>query len=211
MATFGDTVNNCGLRAVCTERTTGRVMMAMTRDESTGNRTHRSGRGRGSIRHRPLALGGIGAIALLAAACSSTSTGSSSATAASNSTGSAGGTAVVKVVSVPTYGHILTDSAGKPLYTLSGTCTGACASAWPALTVAAGSMPTGGAGVTGTLSAVKQADGTYQVTYNGSPLYTFVSDSSGNVTGQGVAGFSVVKVSASTPAGATSSTSRNGY
>jgi predicted lipoprotein with Yx(FWY)xxD motif len=116
------------------------------------------------------------------------------------------------VVTVPTYGAILTDSSGMPLYTLSGTCTGSCASAWPALTVPASTRPTGGSGVTGTLRAVKQADGSYQVTYNGSPLYTFVQDSSDHVTGQGVSGFSVAKVSGSTAAtGPTSTTSGSGY
>jgi predicted lipoprotein with Yx(FWY)xxD motif len=118
----------------------------------------------------------------------------------------------VKVMTVPTYGVILTDSSGKPLYTLSGTCTGSCASAWPALTVPASTKPTG-TGVTGTLSAVKQTDGSFQVTYNGSPLYTFVQDSSGQATGQGVAGFSVVKMSGSAaPTGSTTSTtSGSGY
>jgi len=88
------------------------------------------------------------------------------------------------------------------------TCTGGCLQAWPALTVPAGAVPTGGTGVTGTLAAVKQANGTYQVTYNGSPLYTFVQDSApGQVTGNGVAGFSVVKSSGSgAPAAGSSST-----
>jgi predicted lipoprotein with Yx(FWY)xxD motif len=123
---------------------------------------------------------------------------------------------VVKVVTILPYGKILIDGSGKPLYALSGTCTGTCASAWLALTVSAGTKPSGGAGVTGTLSAVKQADGKYQVTYNGSALYTFVQDSSDHVTGQDVAGFSVVKVSESaTSAGSatttTSSKSSGGY
>jgi predicted lipoprotein with Yx(FWY)xxD motif len=112
-------------------------------------------------------------------------------------------------MSVTTYGNILTDSSGMPLYTLNGSCTGSCASAWPALTVPAGAVPSGGAGVTGTLKAAKQADGTYQVTYNGSPLYTFVQDSPGQVTGQGVAGFTVVKVSGSA-SGSTTNTTRGG-
>jgi hypothetical protein len=61
---------------------------------------------------------------------------------------------------------------------------------------------------------VKEANGTDQVTYNGSPLYTFVQDSSDHVTGQGVAGFSVVKVSQSTTSGSspsTTSASKGGY
>ena len=169
---------------------------------------------RGPLRNRVLCLSGLGAVALLAAACgSSGSTTSTTAATTSTSSGSASTAAVVKVATVPTYGAILTDSGGKPLYTLSGTCTGSCAAAWPALTVSTSTKPTGGTGVTGTLSTVKQADGSNQVTYNGSPVYTFVQDSSGHVTGQGVAGFSVVKVSASaTAAGSTTTTtSGNGY
>ena len=51
--------------------------------------------------------------------------------------------------------------------------------------------------MTGTLGTT-MAGGATQVTYNGKALYTFLSDSAGHVTGDGVAGFSVVKLSAST-------------
>lgn len=167
---------------------------------------------RGALPNRILCLGGFGAVALLVAACGSSASSTSTTASTSTSSGSAGTAAVVKVITVPTYGAILTDSSGKPLYTLSGTCTGSCAAAWPALTVSGSAKPTG-TGVTGTLSTVKEADGSNQVTYNGSPVYTFVQDSSGHVTGQGVAGFSVVKVSGSTTSvgSTTSTTSGNGY
>jgi hypothetical protein len=86
---------------------------------------------------------------------------------------------------------------------------GPCAQAWPALTVPAGTTPHGGPGVNGTLATAKQSDGSLQVTYNGALLYTFVSDTSpGQVTGNGVAGFSVAKPStSSTQAGASSGSS----
>jgi predicted lipoprotein with Yx(FWY)xxD motif len=59
----------------------------------------------------------------------------------------------------------------------TSTCTGGCLATWPALTVAAGSTPTGGAGVTGTLGTIVRTDtGTTQVTYNGLPLYFFAND-----------------------------------
>ncbi len=184
----------------------------MTRDQLNGNGMHRPQGSKDVPRHKGALLSGLGAIALLAAACSSGGSGTSTTATTSTPSGSARTTAVVKVMTVPTYGAILTDSSGKPLYTLSGTCTGSCASAWPALTVPASTKPTG-TGVSGTLSTVKQADGSYQVTYNGSPVYTFVQDSSGHVTGEGVAGFSVVKVSGSaTPTDSTTSTtSGSGY
>jgi predicted lipoprotein with Yx(FWY)xxD motif len=61
----------------------------------------------------------------------------------------------------------------------SGTsaCVDTCIATWPALTVAAGATPTGGAGVTGTLGTITRPDdGTLQVTYNGLPLYFFTND-----------------------------------
>jgi len=113
----------------------------------------------------------------------------------------------VSVATNATLGTILTDAQGFALYTFSmdhngmSSCTGSCAAVWPALTVPAGTTPTAGTGVTGTVAAVLQANGTYQVTYNGSPLYTFVSDTApGQVTGNGVGGFSIVKVAATAPA-----------
>lgn len=110
--------------------------------------------------------------------------------------------ATVAVTTSASFGPILTTPQGLALYTLStdqggiAGCTGACAQAWPPLTVPAGTTPTGASGVSGTLAAALQPDGAYQVTYNGSPLYTFAGDAPGQVTGNGVAGFSVVEVAA---------------
>ena len=116
------------------------------------------------------------------------------------------GGSTVMVATNATFGQILTNAQGLALYSFSGdhsgigTCTGSCATAWPPLTVPSGTAPTAGPGVTGTVAAVLQPDGKYQVTYAGSPLYMFVGDSSpGQVTGNGVAGFAVVKVSTPPP------------
>jgi predicted lipoprotein with Yx(FWY)xxD motif len=172
---------------------------------------NRRAKGR-QIRRRSLLVSGLGAVAILVAACSSSSNSASSTTQPSTTSVTGGSSAVVKAVTVPTYGLILTNSTGMPLYTLSGSCTGGCASAWPALTVPAGTQPPGVAGVTGAIGVVKQTNGTYQVTYKGSRLYTFVKDSSGHVTGQGMAGFSVAAVSGSAGSTTTTSTtSRTGY
>ena len=116
-------------------------------------------------------------------------------------------------------GRILENSAGMALYTLDtdhggqSTCTGACVAAWPPLTVPAGTTPTAAAGVGGTLATAMQANGTEIVTYDGKLLYTFTSDSSpGQVTGNGVAGFSVATVAASDAAATTTTTAAgNGY
>jgi predicted lipoprotein with Yx(FWY)xxD motif len=56
-------------------------------------------------------------------------------------------------------------------------CTGGCLTAWPALTIAAGSTPTGDASVTGDLGTIVREDnGQTQVTYDGLPLYFYQGD-----------------------------------
>jgi len=177
-------------------------------------RIHRAASRRGHRIGRPALFIGIAISGLLAAACSS-----GSANQAAPSTSSSGSTAIVKVVSDPHLGHILETGGGLALYTLGtdqgsqSSCSGGCATAWPPVTVSSSSTSLDVHGLKGTLVAVKQADGTYQITFNGHPLYTFASDSPGQATGDGVAGFSLVKVStasaASTPT--TSAPARSGY
>ncbi len=73
---------------------------------------------------------------------------------------------------------VLTNATGLTLYwfvpdtATRSACYGTCAGYWPPLT----GTPSAGPGVTGTLAAIKRADGTTQVTYNGHPLYTYVGD-----------------------------------
>ena len=87
---------------------------------------------------------------------------------------------------------ILVNAKGLPLYyyradtAKKSQVSGALAQLWPALVSA---KPTA-SGVKGKVDSVKQADGR-QVTYNGHFLYTFVDDSPGHVTGQGVSNFFV--------------------
>ena len=100
---------------------------------------------------------------------------------------------VVTAKSNPTLGTILADSSGMTLYTLMNNgqpvlCTGACAVAWPPLTVASGTPVTGPAGVTG-LGTTSNANGS-AVTFEGAPLYTFVNDhSSADANGNGIVAF----------------------
>jgi len=117
-------------------------------------------------------------------------------------------------------GTFLTGRNGKTLYTHAGdsmntsTCSGACLTAWPALSVSAGQQPAAGSGVTGTLGTFTRSDGSIQVTYNGLPLYYWQGDTkAGETTGQGISGFSVALVSggaAGSPAASASSSAR-GY
>jgi len=118
-------------------------------------------------------------------------------------------------------GQYLADPSGKALYTYNAdtsgvsNCTGSCLSNWPSYT-ASGSTANLPAGV----STIKRSDnGQTQYTYNGMPLYYFVSDSSGQVTGDGVEGFSVAKPAAANSSSSstsnstsnTSNTSSSGY
>ncbi len=166
---------------------------------SRGGR-HPAGGRRASVAGGTLILG---AAALVLAACgggssSHTSTAtqppatqpsttpSSSSAAASTSAGP-----TVMMASNSKYGPILVDAKGLALYTATGdtatksACTGDCLKLWPPLLLPAGqTQPVAGPGVTG-LGTLTRAEGT-QVTYNGKPLYTWVNDKPGEVTGQGV-------------------------
>ena len=92
-----------------------------------------------------------------------------------------------------TYGPILVDGDGNPLYIFtrdtqngdSSACTDEeCLTEWPPLTTEG--EPTAGAGaIQNLLGTITREDGTRQVTYNGWPLYRF---SSGSIAGHGEEG-----------------------
>ncbi|HEX5014311.1 MAG TPA: hypothetical protein VFV72_09155 [Candidatus Limnocylindrales bacterium] len=133
--------------------------------------------------------------AVFVAACSS-SYGGSAPTAAPSS---AAGAVVVGSARSADFGTVLTGSNGMTLYTYGADtsteskCTGSCAATWPPLTTTG--QPTAGSGVTGQLGTITRADGTTQVTYAGRPLYYWQGDTkAGDVTGNGVEGFSVATV-----------------
>jgi predicted lipoprotein with Yx(FWY)xxD motif len=66
------------------------------------------------------------------------------------------------------------------------TCEGACADAWPPLTVDSAEGVAAGDGVDGTLAAFERSDGTLQVSYDGAPLYYFARDTApGEINGHG--------------------------
>ncbi|HZR50322.1 MAG TPA: hypothetical protein VFB06_12460 [Streptosporangiaceae bacterium] len=119
----------------------------------------------------------IVALALLGAGAATAQSGSGPATASSGQelrTGTIGGVTVV------------TNSKGLTLYWFApdtktaSKCTGSCAVYWPPVYGKAKAGP----GVTGTLGTITRPDGTTQATYNGRPLYTYVSDTApGQATG----------------------------
>lgn len=72
-------------------------------------------------------------------------------------------------------------------------CNAGCASTWPPMSIASGTTPTGGPGVTGQLGTITRSDGSLQVTYKGLPLYFFHSDAQPGDTRGNYTGWSLVK------------------
>jgi predicted lipoprotein with Yx(FWY)xxD motif len=144
---------------------------------------------------------GIAALLVLAACQAPAGAGSTSASASESASASASGsetagsTHEVKVAHT-TAGDALVGKDGKTLYFFAkdtnGTiaCTGSCTGNWPPFTLDAGDTTKAGQGVTASwLATVKRPEGATQVTYNGHPLYYFVSDkAAGDAHGQGVGG-----------------------
>jgi predicted lipoprotein with Yx(FWY)xxD motif len=150
------------------------------------------------------ALGGALLVIAIVAGCSSS--GSSAAPAsqapasvapasaapaasapAASAAASGGATSGVTVEAKPvgTIGTVLVAGTnGMTVYTFAkdvkdsgkSNCNAGCIGTWPALTVADGTTPSAGSGVSGKLATIKRDDGTTQVTYNGLPLYFFAND-----------------------------------
>jgi predicted lipoprotein with Yx(FWY)xxD motif len=132
---------------------------------------------------------------------SSTSTESSSAGPSSASGSGAAASATIKVATDPKFGQILVDADGKTVYLFAvetgttSSCTGGCASVWPAVTAAG--TPEAGDGVDTAKLGTAQGQVAGQVTYNGHLLYTFSGDSKpGDVNGVAIPSWFAV-----TPAG----------
>jgi predicted lipoprotein with Yx(FWY)xxD motif len=140
----------------------------------------------------------IVAVSLLVSACGSSSKSSSSTSSsvasqpASTPTASSSSAELVKTASNSKIGGtILVDSQGLTLYRLTGEsggkfiCTSAtCLKNWHPLVATSTSAPSGSVP---SLGVVKRPDGTEQVTYKGSPLYTFAADTApGQANGQGI-------------------------
>ncbi|HEV2924360.1 MAG TPA: hypothetical protein VGW98_10025 [Solirubrobacteraceae bacterium] len=145
-------------------------------------------------RSRSIGLLGAGGLAVLAAVA--VGCGGGGATAASSAPPkSASGQAATVGISSTGIGQILVNSQGRTLYLFKadqGTksaCTGACAGAWPPLTVTG--KPTPGKGINASLLATAaRPEGATQLTYNGHPLYLFAQDQkAGETNGQGVSAF----------------------
>ena len=128
---------------------------------------------------------------------------SPSASASASSGSSASGAALATASS--SLGEIVVDGKGMTVYMYdkdtqgsgASTCTGQCATNWPAVTTESTTPVV--EGVTGDVGTITGVNGATQVTLDGWPLYTYVGDSAaGDTNGQGVGGIWWVL----TPAGA---------
>jgi len=102
---------------------------------------------------------------------------------------------VLVVKTNPTLGDYLADINGKALYTYNqdsantSKCNSSCLAVWPAFKVTSSS-----ASLPANVGTITRSDGTIQYTYKKMPLYYYTGDTAaGQVTGDGVNGFSVAK------------------
>jgi predicted lipoprotein with Yx(FWY)xxD motif len=156
------------------------------------------------------------AASLLIAACGSSSSGnttsSATGTQAAARTSSSPSSAVLVKSASNSLGTILIDAQGMTLYHLSGEqngkfiCTStACLGVWHPLIAPSSGAPSGEVGSLGT---VKRPEGTLQITYKGTPLYTFTGDQqSGETKGQGIKDVGTWSVVTTGSSGTPSSTS----
>lgn len=147
---------------------------------------------------RILAGIGVGVVVVgggIGFAAASGSSSSASPTTAAQAASAPSGTPTISVTTASVGGQseqVLVNARGLPLYTYGGDSaktshvSGGLAALWPPLVSAS---PTE-SGVSGQVSVVSDASG-QQVQYNGHFLYTFVDDTPGQVTGQGVQNFFV--------------------
>jgi predicted lipoprotein with Yx(FWY)xxD motif len=123
----------------------------------------------------------VAALGLAACGSSKSKTSSSASTGPSSPSGAP--------VSLKSIGgrRVLATSSGQAVYFDDQDvgskilCTGSCAKIWVPVSVSASSSSLGDS-----LGTVKRPDGTTQVTFKGHPLYTFASEGSGQLTGDGV-------------------------
>ncbi len=132
--------------------------------------------------------------ALLVVACGSSSSGTTTHSTKPASTASSGASVTVSAKEIKPYGMVLVNSSGHALYVFAPdkaakvTCVSGCAQVWPPLALPGGSKPAAGSGVKASLlGSDSNPSGGRVVTYNGWPLYTYVTDTAAGVAhGQGI-------------------------
>jgi predicted lipoprotein with Yx(FWY)xxD motif len=162
-----------------------------------------------------LALPALAAATAVLAACGSSGTPSGTSSGGGSSAhavAAGGGLKTAKIGSVT----VLTSAKGFTLYSFApdtptkSNCNGACAKFWPPVKGAVSAS-----GVKGTFGTIKRSDGSFQATFDGHPLYTYVGDTApGQAKGNGLnlsgGVWHEVTTSGSAPAGSSSSGSGGG-
>src|SRR5258708_27796063 len=119
----------------------------------------------------------VAAAALVATACG----GNTPSTASSSPSPSVAASAATIAVASNALGQILVDGKGMTVYlfvadhSTASTCYTSCAQVWPPV-LTTGAPLTGTGATASLLGTTKRADGKTEVTYNGHPLYYFVTD-----------------------------------
>jgi predicted lipoprotein with Yx(FWY)xxD motif len=130
----------------------------------------------------------VSAIAVGVGACGGGDDDSGDTTMAASEAGS-----TISVESLGDAGEVLVDEQGAALYTNDRdtaskiACTGECTSIWVPVSAQNGAPTSDDSSVEGKLETIDRPDGTRQVTFDGKPLYSFVEDGPGAVTGDGLA------------------------
>ena len=144
------------------------------------------------MRNRWFIPAGLAGVALIAAACGTSSpansSGSGSSSPSAASSAAAASSASLKTTTIGG-AKVLTNAKGFTVYWFGpdtaskSNCNGSCAHYWPPVK----GPVTAGAGVTGKVGTITRSDGSAQATYNGHPLYTYVSDTApGQAKGNGL-------------------------
>ena len=162
------------------------------------------------MRHPRIVIASISLAAAAAIGGGITAAAATTSHASSRPAASQQAAATVRTVQATVAGKtetILVNGQGQPLYffvndtAAKSVVTGGLAALWPPLTSASPAAT----GLTGKIAAVSDVHGD-QVAYNGHPLYAFVEDHAGQVTGQGVQGFFVATPGLAPIAGSSAST-----
>jgi predicted lipoprotein with Yx(FWY)xxD motif len=139
-----------------------------------------------------LVIAAIGGYALFHKSSKTTITSSSPATTTYTTNSSSA--EIIQTKTFSGVGQYLVDSSGNTLYTYSkdtngvSNCSGSCLYSWPIYSPSSSS-----AALPANVTIITRLDGSKQYAYKGMPLYTFTSDSSGQVNGNGVSDFNVAK------------------
>lgn len=172
------------------------------------------------MRNRWLAPAGLAAAALVVAACgSSSSSGGSGGSANSPAAAPAAGARATLESKKVGSAVLLTNAKGFTLYwfgpdtSTQSNCNGSCATYWPPVPGPATAM----SGVNGKIGVITRSNGAKQATFNGHPLYTYVSDTApgmakgNNLNVSGGVWHDIVLTGSAAPAPAKSSSGGGGY